>query len=130
MGGLVGDRSLFCEACGWWCPKGGAGREGELCAPRVEETGVKAWRSAPGSHSCGKVNPEPNSDQAGGMKIPIHSPSLGVPNSAFPLSCTALRPPELTQGCGVEMSCSPPCILIQMVMMGAACCSHSPKDPG
>lgn len=120
MGDLVGDRPLLCEACGWWCSKGEFGREGKLCALGLEQAAVKAWRSAPGSHSCGKVNPEPNSDQAGGMEILIHSPSLGVPNSA-------LRPPELTQGCG-RLSSSLTCILVQMVMMGAACYSHSPKD--
>lgn len=36
MGDLVGDRSLFCENCKWWCSKKEVGREGKLCAPELE----------------------------------------------------------------------------------------------
>lgn len=133
----MGDRSLLCEACEWWCSKREVGREGKLCAPGLEWTGVKAWRSPPGSHplvrvglsSCGRANPEPNSDQAGGMNPSLNPPSLGVPSTVCPLSGTALRPPELTQACGVgRPTSSPNCILIKMVMIRIACYSHSLKD--
>lgn len=75
------------------------------------------------------VNAEPNCDQAGEVKILTHSPSLGVPNAACPLSATTLRPPELTHGYGMEKpSSSPNCILIHMMMMGAACYCHLLKN--
>lgn len=92
---LMGDRIPLLWDWKWWCPKREVSRKDKLCAPGLVWTGVRAWRSPPGSHSsywaCAVVvtsgwsarrtNPEPNSDQLGEMKIFIRSLSLGIPNT-------------------------------------------------
>lgn len=44
--------SLFCDPRKWGCPKREVSREDKLCAPGLVRTGIRAWRSPPGSYSC------------------------------------------------------------------------------